>query len=44
MTSDAGCGQSSDDPQKVDAELKSRITKDAGVQKWFSDYGKKHAK
>ena len=31
-------------PQKVDAELKSRITKDAGVQKWFADYGKKHAK
>jgi len=31
-------------PQKVESELKSLIVKDAGVQKWFADYGKKNAK
>jgi hypothetical protein len=35
---------SNGDPQKVETELKSLIAKDANVQKWFADYGKKNEK
>lgn len=31
-------------PQKVETELKLLTVKDAGVPKWFADYGKKNAK